>query len=228
MTSCHNKLKVVIPARGGSKGVPRKNIKLLRGIPLIAYPIIAAKNCKNISKIYVSTDDAEISEIARSYGATIIRRPARYATDTALDIDVMRHVVSFLNEQADIVHLRATTPMVESNVLDRAIEYFLNNLDCSALRSAHECPETAYKFFKKNEMYWNGLFNDKLEGDYYNQPRQSLPKTYQPNGYIDIVRPNWFMKNDTLHGDRMLAFETPYVQEVDTYDDFKILEALND
>jgi CMP-N,N'-diacetyllegionaminic acid synthase len=228
MTSYPRKLKVVIPARGGSKGVPRKNILNLKGQPLIAYPILAAKECKNVSTIYVSTDDEEIAKIAKDFGAEIIRRPPQYATDTSLDIEVMRHAVNYLNDTGNIVHLRATTPMVASAMIDRAIEYFEENPECTALRSAHECPETAFKFFRKDRLYWKGLFDGDFQGDYYNQPRQNLPKTYQPNGYVDIIKPNWFMKSDSLHGDKMLAFETPYMHEIDTFEDFKILEAVHD
>ena len=86
----------------------------------------------------------------------------------------------------------------------------------------------AYKSFKQNDIYWGGLFDGQMEDDYYNLPRQLLPKTYHPNGYVDIVRPKYFMSNDNLHGDKMLAYVTPYVHEVDTLDDFKILEAIND
>jgi CMP-N-acetylneuraminic acid synthetase len=219
-------MKVIIPARGGSKGVPRKNIRLLNGIPLIAYPILQAKQCERVSKIYVSTDDGEIADIAREYEAEVIERPAEYATDISLDIDVMRHAVGLLGSFDDLVHLRATTPLVKASVIDRAIEYFLENPHCTSLRSAHETPETAYKYFQKNDLYWSGLFNDKMEGEYYNLPRQSLPKTYHPNGYVDILKPSWFMHNNSIHGERILAFETPYSHEVDTVDDFKILEAL--
>ena len=221
-------MKAIIPARGGSKGVPKKNIHLLNGVPLVGHSIIEAKKCKNISKIYVSTDSDEIAVVAKSYGAEIIDRPSKYATDTSLDIDVMRHAVEYLGNHDDIIHLRATTPMVHHDVLDKAIEYFFDNQYCTSLRSAHETPESAYKFFQKKDLYWVGLFDDKLSGQYYNKPRQILPKTYHPNGYIDIVRPSWFMKNDSLHGNKMLAFETPYTHEIDTTEDIKILEALYD
>jgi len=226
MTPYLNELKVIIPARGGSKGVPKKNIRLLGGLPLIAYPILEAKKCKNISTVYVSTDSSEIAGTAKEYGAEIIERPAQYATDESLDIDVMRHAVTHLDDFGDIIHLRATTPNISVLFIDKAIEYFLDNSSCTSLRSAHECPETAYKYFQKNGAYWQGLFDDQFKGEYYNQPRQSLPKTYHPNGYVDIIKPSWFMNGDSLHGDKMLAFETPYVHEVDTIDDFKILEAL--
>ena len=186
-------LKVIILARGGSKGVPGKNIKKVNGIPLLAYPIIAAKTANHIS-------------------------------DTS-DIDAMKHAVGYLGDDDDIVHLRATTPMIKGEVLDKAIEYFQDN-ECTGLRSAHESSETAYKSFKKNDKYWGGLFNDELQGEYYNLPRQQLPKTYQPNGYVDIVKPTQFMNNDSFHGDKMIAFITDFAYEVDTPTDFKILEVV--
>lgn len=219
------KLKVIILARGGSKGVPGKNIKEVAGIPLLAYPILAAKEAKHISNIYVSTDDKDIKRVALEYGALVIDRPKELAQDNTLDIDAMRHAVEYLDEVGDIVHLRATTPMLESDVLDKAIEYFQNN-ECTGLRSAHESPETAYKSFKKNDKYWGGLFDKEFQGEYYNLPRQQLPQTYQPNGYIDIVKPKQFMNSNSFHGDKMIAFITDFAYEVDTPTDFKILEAI--
>jgi len=218
-------LNVVILARGGSKGVPGKNIKEIAGIPLLAYPILAAKKAMYINDIYVSTDDEAIKKVALEYGAQVIDRPKELAQDNSLDIDAMRHAVKCLDSYNDIVRLRATTPMVHWNVLDKAIEYFHEN-ECSGLRSAHESPETAYKSFKKDGKYWGGLFDDEFQGEYYNLPRQQLPKTYHPNGYIDIDRPKQFMNNESLHGDKILAFITEFVCEIDTPDDFKMLEAI--
>jgi len=221
------KLKAIILARGGSKGVPGKNIKKLNGIPLLVYPIIAANKSKYISDIYVSTDDKEIKDVALEYGAVVIDRPKDLSQDDTTDVEAMKHAVEYLNSYDDIVHLRATTPMVESLVLDKAIEYFIENGDCTSLRSGHESPETAYKSFKKKwGKYWGGLFDDEYDGEYYNLPRQQLPKTYQPNGYVDIVRPKQFMNSDSFHGDNMLAFVTEFTYEVDTPDDFKILEVV--
>ena len=219
-------LKAIIPARGGSKGVPGKNIKKINNIPLLGYPILAALEAKHISDIFVSTDDEEIARVALDYGATVIERPKHLAEDDSLDIDVMRHVVQATSDWRNIVHLRATTPMIESNVLDKAIELFSDKSDCTSLRSGHEAPESAYKSFKLVDTYWNGLFDHEYEGEYYNWPRQKLPKTYQPNGYVDIIKPSQFMTSDSLHGDKMLAYITPYSHEVDTIEDFKILEAI--
>ena len=219
----------VILARGGSKGLPGKNIKEIKGTPLLAFPILAAKKSKYISDIYVSTDDDSIKEAALKYGAKVIDRPASLATDDSLDIEAMRHVVDHLSSGYDfIVHLRATTPMIESSILDEAIEYFLSNPESTSLRSAHEVPEPPYKFFREKDMYWEGLFDHELSGEYYNLPRQSLPKVYHPNGYVDIVRPEVFMNSDALHGNKMLSFVTDYAYEVDTLIDFKMLEAVYD
>ena len=115
-------MKVIIPARGGSKGVPGKNIKKVNGIPLLAYPIISAHMTKGISKVYVSTDDEEIKNVALNHDAEVIDRPSEFAQDDSLDIDVMRHVVEYLDDYDDIIHLRAPTPMIQPHVLD-AVSY---------------------------------------------------------------------------------------------------------
>lgn len=223
-----NKLKVIIPARGGSKGVPGKNIKKINDIPLLAYPILAAQKSKYIDDIFVSTDDELIKKVALDYGVEVIDRPAYLAQDDSLDINVMEHVVEYLSDTRDIVHLRATTPMIESYILDEAIQFYYDNPDCTSLRSAHKSSETAYKSFKLNKKYWQGLFDHEFTGEYYNWPRQKLPKTYQPNGYIDIIKPSHFLKYNNLHGTKILSFITPFSYEVDTIDDFKIIQAIYD
>lgn len=219
-------MNCIILARGGSKGVPGKNIKLLNNKPLIQYPIESALKTKNINRVYVSTDSEEISNIAKNCGAFIIKRPKELALDNSLDIEALRHAVEYLGDTSDIVQLRATTPVLDPLKLDQAIEFFLDNKnDCTSLRSAHEFSESVYKFFKKEGNYWSGFFPD-LKGEYYNLPRQSFPKSYLPNGYIDIVRPKIFMKDNTLHGNKILSFITPYVIEIDTQEDFARLESL--
>ena len=220
-------LKVIIPARGGSKGVPGKNIKTINNIPLLAYPILAAKQSQYIDNIYVSTDDDSIKDVALQYGAQVIDRPTHLADDDSLDIDVMKHAVTYLEDWGDIIHLRATTPMIEGSTLDAAIQHYYDNPNCTSLRSGHEASETAYKWFKKDGLYWSGLFDNEYEGEYYNWPRQKLPKTYQPNGYIDIVKPTQFMDSNSLHGNKILSFVTDHAYDIDTLDDFKILEILH-
>tara|TARA_R110001583_G_scaffold48541_2_gene152086 strand:- start:15652 stop:16320 length:669 start_codon:yes stop_codon:yes gene_type:complete len=220
-------MNCIILARGGSKGVPKKNIKILKGQPLIAYPIQTALQSQKISNVYVSTDCEEIADISKSLGAKIIERPDFLADDHSLDVDAFRHAVTTLNDYSDMVHLRATTPITEHQIVDSAIKLFELNPDCTALRSAHEFSESVYKFFRKNGDYWDGFF-PHLKGEYYNLPRQNFEKSYLPNGYVDIVRPEVFMNSDSFHGKKILSFVTPYSIEVDTMEDFKMLEWISE
>jgi CMP-N,N'-diacetyllegionaminic acid synthase len=222
------KFNAIILARGGSKSIPSKNLQLVASRPLLAWPILAARKSAYIDKVYVSTDDEIISQTAQEFGAAVIQRPHSLAEDTSLDIDALRHAVSTLESNADLIQLRATTPMVETKLLNKAIKLFSSNPNCTSLRSAHESSETAYKYFKQEGDYWSGLFDDQLDGEYYNWPRQQLPRTYCPNGYIDIVRPSHFMGAESLHGNKILSFITSFAHEIDTPHDLRVLRALYD
>lgn len=211
----------LILARGGSKGIPKKNIKKLLGKPLIEYVITSAKESKKITNIYVSSDDKEIIEISKNLGCKIIVRPSELSTDSSLDIDSFRHFCKELNHTEPIIHLRATTPLISPLVIDDAIEVFLNNKSLiTSLRSAHETSESVYKFYKQDGMYWRPI----VEGMDTNLPRQSYPKTYSPNGYIDIVNPEVFMNSDNFYGDKIYSFITDKTYEIDTIEDFNYIE----
>ena len=151
----------LILARGGSKGVPKKNIKILANKPLIGYVIEAASKSKKIDQIYVSTDSQEISDISKKYGAKIIERPNFLAQDNSKDIDSFIHALDFLpNNIEEIVQLRATTPLIQSSVLDEGIDFYLENkINCTSMRSGHETPESITKFYKLE----NGFFKNILE-----------------------------------------------------------------
>lgn len=220
----------IIPARGGSKGVPRKNIKLLKGFPLIAYSIAAAKLSKLTNRIIVSTESSEIAAIAQQYGAEVpFLRPAEYAQDRSPDIDFIRHAIEWFKEnetrQPDLlIHLRPTTPLRDPALMDEAIDNIANNHDATALRSVHELAEPPQKMLGIEQGYLTGLFPQDTRPEYYNLPRQVFPKAYHPNGYIDIIRTEYVTKNNALHGPRMIGFITPFTIEVDTPDDFSHLE----
>jgi GTP:adenosylcobinamide-phosphate guanylyltransferase len=139
----------LILARGGSKGVPKKNIKILNGKPLIYYVIYEAKKSKKITKIYVSTDDDEIADIVKEYGVEVIKRPKQLSEDHSLDVDSFRHFCELKNQKDPIVHLRATTPLINHKVIDVAITTYNNTENITSLRSAHETPESVYKFYIK-------------------------------------------------------------------------------
>lgn len=211
----------LILARGGSKGIPKKNIKQLMGKPLIEYVITSAKESKKITDIYVSSDDEEIIEVSKNLGCKIIIRPYELSTDTSLDIDSFRHFCKELNHTEPIIHLRATTPLVNPLVIDNAIEVFLKNRNkITSLRSAHETSESVYKYYKQDGFYWYPI----VDGMDTNLPRQSYPKTYSPNGYVDIVTPDVFMNSDNFYGDKIYSFVTNKTYEIDTIDDFNYIE----
>ena len=211
----------LILARGGSKGVQKKNIKNLLGKPLIEYVITSAKQSKKITDIYVSSDDEEIIEISKKLGCKIIVRPSELSNDISLDIDSFRHFCEELNYTEPIIHLRATTPLISPLVIDDAIEVYLKNKNIlTSLRSAHETSESVYKFYKQNGLYWHPI----VDGMDTNLPRQSYPKTYSPNGYIDIVNPQVFMNSDSFYGDKIYSFITDKTYEIDTIDDFNYIE----
>ena len=211
----------LILARGGSKGVKKKNIKKLLGKPLIEYVITSAKQSKKITDIYVSSDDEEIIEISKKLGCKIIVRPSELSNDSSLDIDSFRHFCEELNYTEPIIHLRATTPLISPLVIDDAIEVYLKNKNIlTSLRSAHETTESVYKFYKKDGLYWYPI----VDGMNTNLPRQNYPKTYSPNGYIDIVNPQVFMNSDSFYGDKIYSFITDKTYEIDTIDDFNYIE----
>ena len=221
----------IIPARSGSKGVPEKNIKLIGGIPLFAYSIIIAKMTPNVDRIIVSTDSEEYAEIARKFGAEIpFLRPIQISGDKSTDFELFSHALNWFKQNEnytpeDILHLRPTTPLREPLIIENAIKLFLENKKtASSLRSGHLAPESPFKWFlKDSKNYYKGL-KEGLTPDEINQPRQSFPSVYVPDGYIDILKSSTILKTNTLHGDKMLVFESPFCVEIDTIDDFKYLE----
>lgn len=216
----------LILARGGSKSIPKKNIKILGDKPLIGHVIDSGFKTKNISEIYVSTDCDEIADISKFYGAKIIKRPVELSQDFSTDIEGFIHALEFIPKCDEIIHLRATTPLINPIILDQGIDFYSENKkNCTSMRSGHETPESAYKYFKLQDKYFKGLFDD-ITGEYYNQPKQKIPKTFKPNGYIDIVKTDIFRTGETFHGDNILAFITPSTVEVDSIDEFEYLEYL--
>ena len=220
----------IIPARGGSKGVPHKNVRMLKGFPLIAYSIVACQLANDIQRIVVSTDSEEIAEVARRYGAEVpFLRPAQFAGDKSGDIEFVQHAINWFHESEHevpeyIIHMRPTTPLREPEILDKALYEMKQNENATSLRSGHKASESPYKWFVKNEGGYfesivSGLSNDKA-----NDGRQGFPDVYIPDGYIDIIRSEFVIQNNALHGNRMIAFESPVCLEVDTEEDFEMLE----
>lgn len=226
------KIYSLIQARGGSKGVPKKNIKFLGGYPLIAYSIAASKLSKRIQRTIVSTNSEEIAELARRYGAeTPFLRPDEFAQDGSTDLDVFAHAIKWLEENEGnlpdlLVQLRPTTPLRDPSLMDAAIEKIKNEPNVHSLRSAHKLAEPPQKMLQIDTVgFWTGFFPDHPHPEYYNLPRQTFPDAYHPNGYVDIVRSDFIVKNPGLfYGPKVLSFVTPFTIEIDRPEDFDQLE----
>lgn len=223
-------IAAIIPARGGSKGVPGKNIYNLRGFPLIAYSIAAARLSKTIQRIIVSTDSNEIANICRNYDAEVpFLRPPELAMDNSTDKDFMDHVIDwFDNNEVKTpdywVHLRPTTPLRDPIIIDNAIMNMVNSSNATSLRSAHIAPESPFKWFVRNKMGYFHSIIDSINNERINDPRQGFPDVFVPDGYVDVLSTSFIKKSNLLHGDKMIGFISPHCREVDTIDDFDYLD----
>ena len=224
-----NEMLAIIPARCGSKGVENKNIKPLAGHPLLAYSIAAAKLAE-IDNIIVSTDSEDYAEIAKQYGAQVpFIRPPKISKDHSTDYEFMYHAMKWVRKNKEScpeywVHLRPTTPLRNPDIINIAATFIMKNPSATSLRSGHLAPESPLKWFMKDSSgYFKGL-DKKLTAEKVNQPRQSFPNVYIPNGYVDIVRSSYVLSSSSLHGKRMLVFDTPHVNEIDTENDLQYLE----
>lgn len=187
------KIFAIIPARGGSKGLPRKNIKNLAGKPLIAYSIQAGLNCNKISRVIVSTEDSEIKKVSLDWGAEVIDRPKELATDNALIRDVVLHVLENLINECDLpiffVLLQPTSPLRTTAHIESCLDsFFASNAKCAI--SVTEVDNHPYKAFRLKSGYLYPLFDI----DYLDQSRQKLPKIFRQNGAIYIMQTKIFLK----------------------------------
>ncbi len=226
-----DKVIALIPARAGSKGVPNKNIRPLGGYPLIAWSIMAAKKSRCIDRVIVSTDSEEYAKLAIKFGAEApFLRPSEISGDRSTDYDCIAHALDWLllngGEPQFIVHIRPTTPFRNPSFIDSAIEAFQNSpKNITALRSAHEMPESAYKTFEISEVgRFKRVGSESTALDLANNARQQFPTTYQANGYVDVLSTHFIRESGLIHGDWVLPFITPSVVEVDTEDEFLFLE----
>ncbi len=221
------KVIALITARSGSKGVPDKNIKNIGGHSLLDWSIKSSLKAHSISNVYLSTDSEVYANIGKECGALVpFLRPKELASDTSDDLDVIKHFLSVIDEKSDaLVHIRPTTPLRDPSILNKAIEIFFSKKnELTSLRSVHEMSESAYKSFEINDKGFLSTIGSIESGDKANLPRQAFPKTYVANGYVDVLDPNYILKENMLHGDKILAFQTPVVTEVDSFEDLEYLE----
>jgi N-acylneuraminate cytidylyltransferase len=217
----------LIPARGGSKGVPQKNIKNISGNPLISFSIISGLESVHINEMYVSSENRKIQEISKKFGAKIIKRPSNLAKDDSKTIDVVLHTINSLEKKKidiDIlVLLQPTSPLRTSIDIDNAIDTFINN-DCESVISVSELEHSPYWSLKLKNNFLTPNFGEK----YFKMRRQELPKLYSPNGAIFISTPEYLRTNKTFYSKKALPYIMPSERsiDIDTELDFKMAEMI--
>lgn len=221
----------LIPARGGSKSVPRKNLLPVAGKPLLAYSILHAQACPSITRTIVSTDDDEIAAVARSFGAEVpFKRPADAASDTATDFQVFLHALSWLGAHEQyvpelVVHLRPTGPVRDPALIERAIQLMLHEPEADSLRSVGTAEQTPYKMWRIEDSFLRPLLELPEYPEAHSMPRQKLPAAYWQNGYVDIVRPRTIIELGSMAGSVILPFVVEgKIHELDYPDQIPALE----
>jgi len=211
----------LIPARGGSKAVVKKNIRLLNGIPLIAYTIKTALKNPRIKKVIVSTEDKEIAAIAKAHGADVpFLRPVDLAQDTTPDKPVIQHTLDWLKtnqhfEPDLLIYLRPTSPFKTNQIIDECLDKLEANKQFTSLRTVNLAEGTDHPYWMfRSENNTLKPFIEHVDISKYYQ-RQLLPECYKLNGVIDIVRPEVVTKNENMYGDNIGFVEINLLNAVD-------------
>ena len=220
-TSVRN-MVAIIPARGGSKGLPRKNLRELGGIPLIAWTINAAKECPLIDSVIVTSDDPEILSVSAQYGADeLITRPPQLATDSASSIGAITHALTNTAESTNFILLQATSPLRSHEHISKAITDF-QTLGTNSLVSVTESTESPFWTFTIEQ----GLLRPVINTKELVYQRQGLPKTYVLNGAIYIQKTKNFIANKRMVTEDSVPFlmDSNSSADIDTLEDLKTVE----
>lgn len=221
----------LIPARGGSKGIPRKNVRDFHGAPLIAWSIAAAHGARCVTRTIVTTDDVEIAECARAWGAEVpFLRPAELAEDHTTDLPVFQHALRWLAEHEGyapqvVVQLRPTSPLRPRDCVDAAVAVLLAHADADSVRAVVPAGENPHKMWRLPagaEGPMTPLLTVDGLAEPYNAPRQVLPAVYWQTGHIDVMRPTTLLELDSMSGRSIypLIVDSAFVVDLDTPDDW--------
>tara|TARA_B110000037_G_scaffold223103_1_gene302154 strand:+ start:10962 stop:11672 length:711 start_codon:yes stop_codon:yes gene_type:complete len=200
-----------IPARSGSKKIKNKNLLKIKGTPLIAHSIRTANSIKTIKEVFFSSDSEEYLKVAKKYGCkNLVLRKKIFSGDKTSDFEVFKDFINTLIKQKKslpeyIVHLRPTTPIRKSKIIEKAIKIFLKNDNYTSLRSVSLMTNPSYKTFRIKNGKLCSIFKEDYSLDKYNLPKENFEKTYLPNGYIDIIRTRNIQKN-YIHGNKVYPF----------------------
>jgi CMP-N-acetylneuraminic acid synthetase len=221
----------IIPARGGSKGLPKKNIRLMCGKPLISWTIEQANASRYLDTIFVSTDSEEIATIARQYGAVIpFMRPAELARDDSPTADAVVHAIHRFSQEGRqfdyIVLLEPTSPLRKPADIDNAIELIIDTPDADCLVSVGEVHMEHPLIVKR--IQGNGFLTPYMPDTRQIHQRQQADQAYFPYGVVYISKVPAFLKNRTFYSERTVPYLIDRWQnyEIDDEIDFLIIEQL--
>ena len=215
----------IIPARGGSKGIPRKNLRLLAGKPLIAHTIEHAIRARSVNRVIVSTDDPEIAVVSKKCGAEVIKRPGAISGKTATSESALRHALDCLKQKEDyepdlVVFLQCTSPIREPDDIDKAVKLFKKKKADSLLSGC-----------RSHSFIWRGKKSGfrPVNYDYRNRcRRQDAPEEFVENGAIYICKPGMLRIYNNRLGGRIVLYEMSRRSafEIDSLPDLSIAEKL--
>ena len=226
----------LIPARGGSKSIPRKNIIDFAGFPLIAYSIAAGLAAETVTRVIVSTDDEEIAAISRKYGAEVpFLRPAEHSQDNTPDLPVFQHALQWLADHEDyhpdiVVQLRPTSPFRRVRHIDECVYRLIERPDADAVRTVCVPFQNPFKMWRiAPDGLMQPLGRDLgIPVEPYNQPRQALPEVYWQTGYVDAAWADTILTKNSMTGDTILPLIIDPSEwiDIDSPDDWRRAERL--
>lgn len=208
-------------------------MRLLGGVPLLAYSVHAARESRASPRIVVSTEDDEIAEVATDWGAEVpFRRPAELAQDDTLDLPVFVHALEWLDKAEGyrpeiVVHLRPTSPLRPPNLVDRAVEILEAHADADSVRAVIPAGQNPYKMWRMTSTGTLTPLFDSGITEAFNQPRQALPQVYWQTGHIDVVRLRTLREKGSMTGDVIypVLLDPRYAIDLDTPDDWARLSS---
>jgi YrbI family 3-deoxy-D-manno-octulosonate 8-phosphate phosphatase len=226
----------IVPARGGSKGIPRKNIRDFAGHPLLAYSVAAGLQSETVTRTIVSTEDEEIAAVARHYGAQVpFLRPAELAEDDTTDLPVFQHALAWLQEHERyrpevVIQLRPTSPIRPPDLVDRAVRTLSAHGDADSVRGVVPAGQNPHKMWRLTGpgSPMTPLLQVKGIAEAYNAPRQSLPATFWQTGHVDAIRVATIQSKGSMTGTTVypLIIDPRYTVDIDNLSDWTRYEAL--
>ena len=222
----------IIPARGGSKGLPRKNLRPLAGHPLLAWSIAAAHEARGLDAVVVSTDDEEIAAVAEALGAEVpFTRPSDLARDDTPDLPVFEHALRLLEHRGWapelVVQLRPTSPLRPAGMVDEALARLRAHPGADSLRAVTAPAQTPYKMWRLQGHLLEPLLGTPQQ-ELFNAPRQQLPAVYWQTGQLDVIRRHTILEQGSMSGRHIIPFvvEPRYAVDIDTAEQLALAERL--